>query len=316
MPSILLATVLSDCIELAYCGILTLTIALLFYQSKQAGDKRYAGLSTSNLWNVALTGKRPFITCFRSYVLIATAVCILAVDFTAFPRRFGKVETYGTGFMDAGVGAFVMSNAIVSSEARGRYPKHRYLKMNGKARCVRVQDVVGIPVLFWKHIFRSCVFNNCFNLFHFRGFTDRMSSIMKSFRSCIPLLVIGAARTVSVKATDYQEHVSEYGVHWNFFFTLAAVKVCHLFASFSHIAQASQPGRKVWTIWKIPDDESHCAFHLPLFAGAFHHHFVFVGPKLELADQHCRGVWTSVPIARKRIETLHSSRPGRTRQQK
>ena len=42
-------------------------------------------------------------------------------------------------------------------------------------------------------------------------------------RRHLPLLLIGVGRLLAVKATSYHEVHSEYGVHWNFFFTLGMV---------------------------------------------------------------------------------------------
>lgn len=57
---------------------------------------------------------------------------------------------------------------------------------------------------------------------------SKRACFVKNLKSNIPLLILGLIRLISIKLLNYQEHMTEYGIHWNFFFTISFVKVLFL----------------------------------------------------------------------------------------
>jgi len=51
------------------------------------------------------------------------------------------------------------------------------------------------------------------------------AQLLKDLKKSAPLLLIGGIRVIMVKGVEYPEHVTEYGVHWNFFITLGILPI-------------------------------------------------------------------------------------------
>ncbi|XP_076082272.1 glucosaminyl-phosphatidylinositol-acyltransferase PIGW-like [Mytilus galloprovincialis] len=188
LPTLLSATTHSESLYFLFFSVLMVAIGSIVWKCYRIPNLtwKYAKTRVKDFPTIELDDKFQFISNCKAYTLIGTAISILAVDFTVFPRRFCKTETYGTGLMDAGVGLFVVSNALVSPEARNKM-------IQGQ---------------------------------------NRFYQVYKSILSSLPLLVLGLARVITTKGVNYQEHVTEYGTHWNFFFTLATVKILASILSF------------------------------------------------------------------------------------
>lgn len=176
VPMLLSFTLLSNNLLVVNLFLNLIIIGFLYqlcWQNSQSFKKR--------LWNSKASDmKLSYLMNYKANIHITTAICILAVDFDIFPRRFAKAEVFGIGVMDMGVGAIIFSHALTSRQARS-------------------QEQVTV------------------------------SGLISNIKSSTILVILGLLRMFLIKEINYQEHVVEYGEHWNFFFTLAIMKpICNL----------------------------------------------------------------------------------------
>lgn len=69
----------------------------------------------------------PFWTNYRAGIYLATCLCILAVDFDVFPRRFAKTDAFGFSLMDVGTGCFVVVGALNGPPQRAHRARYFFL---------------------------------------------------------------------------------------------------------------------------------------------------------------------------------------------
>jgi len=170
LPPLLNLTIFADTpmyVNSSLSLVILLLIIILVIKKKPNKDLK-------RLWDLRISedGILDSVTTYRASMLLVTAICILAIDFPVFPRRFGKTETYGYGLMDLGVGGFVFVAGLTAPEGRGK------------------------EITF-----------------------------SKTVKSALPLLLLGTARLLVVSLSGYHSNITEYGLHWNFFFSLFFVKV-------------------------------------------------------------------------------------------
>lgn len=136
--------------------------------------------------------RKAFVTNFRACTTLLTCLCILAVDFRCFHRGYAKTEARGTALMDLGSGMFIFGSAIVSPLAM----RHTHEATSKPASEGVMMGSAGKAKLKpWAR---------------------------QVLKYGVPVC-LGVLRLVVLRALDYQQHDSEYGVHWNFYVTLAAV---------------------------------------------------------------------------------------------
>ena len=184
-PGILVVTVLADYsfyLLSAELIIIGATLVNTFYWSWK--QNKHVTNSLLTLLATPYPKRQPYLTLTRTFVNLITAIAILAVDFRMFPRRLAKTETFGSGLMDIGVGAFLMAHGVTAPE-------------------VRQSQSSGLGTMSLSYL----------------------KLVMATMKQVFPLLLLGLFRVIIIKFIGYQEHASEYGTHWNFFFTIATVRV-------------------------------------------------------------------------------------------
>ena len=154
----------------------------------------------------------PALTTYRAHMLLLTFICILAVDFPVFPRELAKCETYGVSLVSVPSILRLLTTHRCSDGHRRRFLRlltgHRVRNPSCQEpstphRSAPTEGVFGIAKVL-------------------SGAPSRLPEdhLSQGYRVSSELCGI---TTVRLGESFVQEHVTEYGVHWNFFITLGLI---------------------------------------------------------------------------------------------
>jgi phosphatidylinositol glycan class W len=115
------------------------------------------------------------------------------------------------------------------------------------------------------------------------GQKSKLSTRLRdAIRHSLPLLVLGLVRLYTVKGVDYAEHITEYGVHWNFFFTLGFLPpfmaLCH--AVFSVVPSYALLALVISVAHELALDFTSLKV------------FIFTAPRVDLISQNREGIFS------------------------
>lgn len=135
--------------------------------------------------------------------------------------------------------------------------------------------------------------------------TPSVAATTLDYVHLLPIFILGLFRLLTVKGIEYQEHASEYGVHWNFYFTMGAVQVAYITLKSMGKALTSISSALV-LITRTSDSlrlNDMCAFiHLFIhyrsivyqialsFSGLSE--YIITAPRINLYSQNREGIWS------------------------
>lgn len=122
VPGVLFVTVASD----YSAHFVAVMIALLFFYIMRT--RAISRIKKQSQFNV---GSRPIaLTVGRSLTHLITSICILAIDFGSFDRRYRKSRLFGARLMDTGIGLFVVVMGLVSRRPRSCIELRRHVLLS------------------------------------------------------------------------------------------------------------------------------------------------------------------------------------------
>lgn len=79
--------------------------------------------------------------------MLLTSICIIAVDFPLFPRSHAKTERFGISLMDMGVGMFIVTGGLTSSEVKNTFTLLNASKVRKRYPLIQLGITIALGIM-------------------------------------------------------------------------------------------------------------------------------------------------------------------------